>query len=147
MKTIKYEVKLERSVKIILGMLAVGIIFNAFSTPIAIELFGIKEALADFLWAKDILDLLQLTEKVSFTANEFLGLLKPLQHRAYSISSSVNKHPGSVHLTVAAVRWSYESRQHLGVCSTFLADRVAEGDKAGIFISTNSLQIMLKPQD
>ena len=98
---------------------------------------GDKEALADFLWAKDILDLLQLTEKVSFTADEFLGLLKPLQHRAYSISSSANKHPGSVHLTVAAVRWSYESRQHLGVCSTFLADRVAEGDKAGIFISTN----------
>ena len=48
MNTIKYEVKLERSVKIILGMLAVGILFNAFSTPIAIELFGIKEALADF---------------------------------------------------------------------------------------------------
>ena len=48
MKTIKREAKLERSVKIILGVLAVGILFNAFSTPIAIELFGIKEALADF---------------------------------------------------------------------------------------------------
>ena len=36
---------------------------------------GDKEALADFLWAKDILDLLQLTEKVSFTVEEFLGLL------------------------------------------------------------------------
>ena len=49
MKTIKHEVKLERSVKIILGVLAIGILFNAFSTPIAIELFGIKEALADFM--------------------------------------------------------------------------------------------------
>ena len=29
MKTIKYEVKLERSVKIILGVLAVGILFHA----------------------------------------------------------------------------------------------------------------------
>jgi hypothetical protein len=48
MKTIKYEVKLERSVKIILGVLAVGILFNVFSTSIAIELFGIKEALSDF---------------------------------------------------------------------------------------------------
>ena len=48
MKTVKYEVKLERSVKIILGVLAVGILFNAFSTPIAIELFGIREVLADF---------------------------------------------------------------------------------------------------
>ena len=52
MKTIKHEVKLERSVKIILGVLAVGILFNAFSTPIAIELFGIKEALADFTTLK-----------------------------------------------------------------------------------------------
>ena len=47
MKPIKYEVKLEKSVKIILGILAVGVLFNAFSTPIAIELFGIKEALAE----------------------------------------------------------------------------------------------------
>ena len=47
MKTIKYEVKLEKSVKIILGVLAVGVVFNAFSTPIGIELFGIKDALAE----------------------------------------------------------------------------------------------------
>ena len=47
MKTIKYEVKLERSVKIILGTLALGIFLNAFQTPIAQELFGIKNALAE----------------------------------------------------------------------------------------------------
>ena len=35
MKTIKYEVKLERSVKIILGTLALGIFLNAFQTPIS----------------------------------------------------------------------------------------------------------------
>ena len=47
MKKIIYEVKLEKSVKIILGILAFGVLFNAFSTPIAIELFGIKEVLAE----------------------------------------------------------------------------------------------------
>ena len=46
MKTIKYEVKLETSVKIIFGVLALGIFLNAFATPIAQELFGIKAALA-----------------------------------------------------------------------------------------------------
>ena len=46
MKTIKYEVKLETSVKIILGVLALGIFLNAFATSIAQELFGIKAALA-----------------------------------------------------------------------------------------------------
>ena len=49
MKTIKYEVKLEKSVKIILGILAVGVLFNAFSTPIAVELFGIKDAFAEMI--------------------------------------------------------------------------------------------------
>jgi len=49
MKTIKYEVKLERSVKIILGILAIGVLLNAFSTPIGMELFGVKEALADYI--------------------------------------------------------------------------------------------------
>ena len=49
MKTIKYEVKLETSVKIILAVFAVGIFLNAFATPIAQEMFGIKPALADMM--------------------------------------------------------------------------------------------------
>ena len=44
MKTIKYEVKLEKSVKVILGTLVFGIILNAFLTPIGQELLGIKNA-------------------------------------------------------------------------------------------------------
>jgi hypothetical protein len=44
MKTIKYEIKLEKSVKVILGAFAFGIILNAFVTPMGQELFGIKNA-------------------------------------------------------------------------------------------------------
>ena len=44
MKTVKHEIKLERSVKIILAVFAVGIFLNAFATPISKELFGIKKA-------------------------------------------------------------------------------------------------------
>ena len=98
---------------------------------------GDKEALADFLWGKDTLDLLNLNSEITFTADEFLGLLKPLQHRAYSISSSPSKHIGSVRLTVASVRWREEGRDHLGVCSTFLADRVTANGTAGVFVSPN----------
>jgi hypothetical protein len=46
MKTVKHEIKLERSVKIILAVFAVGVLLNAFATPIGEELFGIKEAQA-----------------------------------------------------------------------------------------------------
>ena len=47
MKTVKHEIKLERSVKIILAVFAVGIFLNAFTTPIAQELFGIKSVSAE----------------------------------------------------------------------------------------------------
>jgi len=49
MKTVKHEIKLETSVKIILGVLALGIFLNVFATPIAEELFGIKEAMASYI--------------------------------------------------------------------------------------------------
>ena len=55
MKTVKHEIKLERSVKIILGVLALGIFLNAFATPISQELFGIKDALA--AWGSNSYDM------------------------------------------------------------------------------------------
>ena len=49
MKTIKHEIKLEKSVKIIFAILAVGVFLNAFATPIGQELFSIKDANAQTL--------------------------------------------------------------------------------------------------
>ncbi|GLK56621.1 sulfite reductase (NADPH) flavoprotein alpha-component [Methylopila capsulata] len=98
---------------------------------------GDKEALDAFLWGKDVLDLLDLNPAIAFDAEAFVGMLRPLQHRAYSISSSPLAHPGHVHLTVAAVRWRAEHRDHGGVCSTFLADRVGLGGAANVFVSAN----------
>ncbi|MEM9971199.1 MAG: sulfite reductase subunit alpha [Pseudomonadota bacterium] len=98
---------------------------------------GDKEALEAYLWGKDALDLLNLNPGAKLDPVEVIGWLKPLQHRAYSISSSPKAHPGEVHLTVAAVRWMFENRPHRGVCSTFLADHVPEGASAGIFMSPN----------
>jgi len=98
---------------------------------------GDKEALESFLWGRDTLDLLNLNPDLAIDPEEFLGWLKPLQHRAYSISSSPKAHEGEVHLTVAAVRWTYDRRPHMGVCSTFLADQAAVGQEAGIFMTPN----------
>ncbi|MEM9247839.1 MAG: sulfite reductase flavoprotein subunit alpha [Pseudomonadota bacterium] len=98
---------------------------------------GDKEALEAYLWGKDSLDLLTLDPLVTLDPAEVLSWLKPLQHRAYSISSSPKAHAGEVHLTVAAVRWINAGRPHRGVCSTFLADHVPEGAAAGVFMSPN----------
>lgn len=94
---------------------------------------GVKETLDRWLYGKDVLDILRIAGD-DLSVEEFLGLLKPLQHRAYSISSSALAHPDRIHLTVAAVRYQSNGRERGGVCSTFLADR---GTKAKIFLQPN----------
>lgn len=93
------------------------------------------DALDSWLWGKDTLDLLHLAPEVRLDGNELSAVLRPLQHRAYSISSSPLHSPDRIHLTVAAVRYG-GSRLHHGVCSTFLADRCA--DDVGIFLQPNA---------
>ena len=96
-----------------------------------------KDALGVWLWGKDTLDLLQLELTRSLPVPELVALLRPLQHRAYSISSSSKAHPNQVHLTVASVRYHSGGRNRGGVCSTYLAERVRRGEKPAIFISPN----------
>ena len=96
-----------------------------------------KDALGVWLWGKDTLDLLQLELTRTLAVPEFVALLRPLQHRAYSISSSSKAHPNQVHLTVASVRYHSGGRNRGGVCSTYLAERVRRGEKPAIFISPN----------
>nr|XP_006640988.2 PREDICTED: nitric oxide synthase, inducible [Lepisosteus oculatus] len=73
-----------------------------------------------------------------------LPLLKP---RFYSVSSSVDRHPGEIHLTVAVVRYNTRDGQgplHHGVCSTWL-DTIKEGDVVPCFIrSANGFHL---PED
>jgi sulfite reductase (NADPH) flavoprotein alpha-component len=64
----------------------------------------------------------------------FIEALDPLQPRLYSISSSFKAHPGRISLTVDTVRYQIAKRQRLGVASTFLAERVAPGNKVRVYI-------------
>jgi len=83
------------------------------------------------------LDVLAAIEKFSGVRPDpeaFIEAVDPLQPRLYSISSSFKAHPGRVSLTVDAVRYKIAKRQRLGVASTFLAERVAPGDKVKVYI-------------
>ncbi len=100
---------------------------------------GDKEKLATYLWGRDTLDLLLQFPMMQFSAAEFIALLKPLQHRAYSISSSGKAHPESVHLTVSSVRYHSYDREHKGVCSTYLADLADAKTPVRCFFSPNKV--------
>ena len=95
-----------------------------------------RDDLKKWLWGREVIDVITGLEK-PFTAEELVALLKKLQPRLYSISSSPNAHPGEVHLTVAAVRYEGYGRGRKGVCSTFLADRCAESTPVPVYIQTS----------
>ncbi|HDS1759095.1 bifunctional nitrate reductase/sulfite reductase flavoprotein subunit alpha [Pseudomonas sp. M5] len=86
-----------------------------------------KAALQDWLWGRQLVDVLRAFAQ-DLPLATWLDLLKPLQPRLYSISSSPLAHPGQVHLTVSTVRYG----QRKGVCSSFLADR-GQAAKVAIF--------------
>ena len=96
-----------------------------------------KNALADYLYGRDILDLLQ-EESYSFTPEEFISLLRKNMPRMYSIASSQEEVEDEVHILVSSVRYEAHGRHKEGVCSTFLADQIEQDDQVKVFIDPNS---------
>ncbi|MFB7908731.1 molybdopterin-dependent oxidoreductase [Kitasatospora sp. NPDC056076] len=83
--------------------------------------------LAKWSWSRQAADVIG-EFPVRASAAEWAGVLKRLQPRLYSISSSPLVHPGEVHLTVSVVRYTNDlGRDRAGVCSTYLADCADDG--------------------
>ncbi|MDR3404896.1 MAG: assimilatory sulfite reductase (NADPH) flavoprotein subunit [Chthoniobacter sp.] len=95
-----------------------------------------KDDLKKWLWGREMIDVIGGLAQPLTTA-ELMPLLKKLQPRLYSISSSPKAHPDEVHLTVAAVRYDAYGRGRKGVCSTFLADRCADNTPVPVFVQTS----------
>ena len=96
-----------------------------------------NKELENYKWGMDVLDFMNINPNFKIDITDFLGLLKSLQHRTYSISSSLNKVKNEVHLTVSSVRWKRDTRNYNGVCSTFLADDCTPGDNIKVFFTPN----------
>lgn len=97
---------------------------------------GNEASLQHWLHGRQLVDLLQAFA-VTMSVDELLGLLKPLQPRLYSISSSARVHPHQVHLTVSTVRYHCNERARSGVCSGFLAERAGR-DRVSIFVQRSA---------
>ena len=95
-----------------------------------------KAELKQWLWGRQLIDLFQDCP-LHCDAQELLSVLKRLQPRLYSISSSPKAFPDEVHLTVSTVRYGSKDKRRDGVCSSFLADRSAHG-KVPIFVQKSA---------
>ncbi|NHP15485.1 molybdopterin-dependent oxidoreductase [Rhodococcus sp. IC4_135] len=92
--------------------------------------------LKDWSWGRQSVDILAQSP-VRASTDEWLSLLKPLQPRLYSISSSPKENPREVQLTVSAVRYNIAGVPRRGVCSTYLADH-AHDDDIGIYVQKST---------
>ena len=93
-------------------------------------------ALTEFLYEHQIIDVVRRFP-ADTDAQGFADCLRALGPRSYSIASSLEANPGEVHLTVAAVRYEAFGSEHEGAASTYLADRVAEGDSVRVYVEPN----------
>lgn len=97
-----------------------------------------KKAFDDYSWGRDLIDLV-IDHPADFSdAEEFVSILKKLQPRLYSIASSPRAHPGEVHLCVGIIRYHTFGRQRGGICSTFLADRMAAETRPRVYVHANN---------
>jgi sulfite reductase (NADPH) flavoprotein alpha-component len=86
-----------------------------------------KDVLTAFLEQREYVDLLAEFPSAKLTPQELTDHMRKLMPRLYSIASSPKVYPNEIHLTVAVVRYETNHRERVGVCTTFLADRVQVG--------------------
>lgn len=83
-----------------------------------------RKAMRKYLADREFIDLLEEFPTAKFSPQEFVGELRRLVPRLYSIASAQIRYPREAHLTVAVVRYETNNREREGVCSTYLADRI-----------------------
>jgi sulfite reductase (NADPH) flavoprotein alpha-component len=109
-----------------------------------LELQGLLEKAEDnpqllygYLYGKDVVDLLRHHPVAGIDADMLVDALSPVVPRAYSISSSIRKHPVEVHILVATVRYFDNERLHNGASSTYLSDQLLAGDYLKCYFVAN----------
>lgn len=95
-----------------------------------------EEALNDYLYGHDVLDLLE-DFPFQWNANKLVSILRPVPPRLYSISSSMESVGEEVHATISVVRYERKKRLRKGACSTYLSERIEVDDQVPIYIEKN----------
>lgn len=96
-----------------------------------------SEWVQNYIYGKDVIDLIRDFTPVALEPNMLPQLLRKLPPREYSIASSNKINPNSVHITVRVVKYEAHRRERFGVCSVQLADRTSVGDKLPVYLKKN----------
>jgi sulfite reductase (NADPH) flavoprotein alpha-component len=108
---------------------------------------GRNQELQQYLWGRDVLDLLREHPGARFDAPSFVAALSKLNPRLYSIASSLAAYPESSHLAIAIVRYTAHGRARGGVATTWLADRVKAESPIPCFVTGGKSFRLPDPSD
>ena len=98
---------------------------------------GQEKAFQGYVHGREIVDVLASYPPGELPAQTFVGMLRRLQPRLYSIASSLLAHEEEVHLLVGLTRYESHGRTRQGVCSGFLCERLGEDEPLRVFPSPN----------
>src|SRR5882724_3801332 len=80
------------------------------------EIVDNSEVLGEYIYTRDYVDILKEFDEARFeTPQGFIEHLSPVVPRLYSIASSLQAHPGEVHLCIAVVRYETHGREKTGL--------------------------------
>ena len=80
-----------------------------------------------------LIDVVQAFPGTQIDGQVLVDALRTLKPRLYSVASSPLVHPNGVHFTVETLRYSRRGRDCEGVATTWLADRVADGETVAMY--------------
>ena len=96
------------------------------------------ESLREYISGRDLLDLVQDFGPWDGTVQDFIGLLRKIPPRLYSVANSLTANPEEAHLTVGTVHYSIDERERYGVCSGEFAHRIEPGDTIPVYVQKNA---------
>jgi sulfite reductase (NADPH) flavoprotein alpha-component len=99
-------------------------------------LAGESAALRDWLYGRDLRDLIAEHPPRNLDARAFAQLLSPLAPRLYSVASSLRAAPDEVHLTIGVVSHESHGRARRGVVSGAVAGK-EEGATLPVYLHRN----------
>jgi sulfite reductase (NADPH) flavoprotein alpha-component len=110
------------------------------------ELTENADSMEDYMWSRDYIDALGDFGHIGFSAQQLVDGMDRLKPRLYSIASSPDHEPGTVHLTVAIVRYNHHERDRAGLCTGFMAD-YCEVDETEIGVFMSPTRSFVLPED
>lgn len=96
-----------------------------------------KDKLREYAANTQIVDVLK-EKKTKLSAEQLITLLRRLTPRLYSIASSQSEVDEEVHLTVGIVEYDVDGDVRQGGASSFLGQRLEEGESVKVFIEHNN---------